>query len=104
MSKESIEAVVMQDENALLGALIDGAIAFVADPPVAVLVICPCGCGTLMRLPIHRGEHPPGVSWLWDGNKEKPTLTPSIRDLGGCRYHGFLKAGVWTFCSDSGKR
>lgn len=36
-------------------------------------------------------------SWLWDGNKESPTITPSIRILGGNgqpdKWHGWLTAG-----------
>jgi len=40
--------------------------------------------------------HPAPV-WEWDGNKEAPTLSPSIRVLGGKdqpdRWHGYLRAG-----------
>lgn len=63
--------------------------------------ICPCGCGAYMSLPINDtpGTHP---SWSWNGDLEAPTLTPSIRDLGGCFFHGFLTGGIWTFCGDSG--
>jgi hypothetical protein len=40
--------------------------------------------------------------WAWDGNLERPTLTPSINCLakkdgkptGGCGWHGFITAGV----------
>jgi hypothetical protein len=30
-------------------------------------------------------------SWLWDGNRELPTISPSINVIG--RWHGFLEAG-----------
>jgi hypothetical protein len=30
--------------------------------------------------------------WLWDGNREAPTLTPSINVIG--RWHGFFRAGI----------
>lgn len=33
--------------------------------------------------------------WKWDGNMEKPTLSPSINCVDGCGWHGHLKAGVW---------
>jgi hypothetical protein len=29
--------------------------------------------------------------WQWDGNREAPTLSPSINVIG--RWHGFLRAG-----------
>lgn len=44
-------------------------------------------------LPIKDGSH-----WTWDGNREAPTLTPSILHWGGGRgqpatWHGYLRAG-----------
>jgi hypothetical protein len=62
----------------------------------------------LFRCPLCNEEH--GVSikpasttgWDWNGNVERPTLSPSIQILGhgkpgteGCRWHGFLRDGVW---------
>jgi len=71
----------------------------------ALLFLCPCGCGQPGALPIVRaGEaRPDGVSsWVWDGNRERPTLQPSIRRGGSCPgYHGHLVAGTWTFENDS---
>jgi hypothetical protein len=32
-----------------------------------------------------------GHSWEWDGNQEKPTLTPSINSVGA--WHGWVRAG-----------
>lgn len=34
-------------------------------------------------------------TWKWDGNYEKPTLTPSINCISGCGWHGFLTKGVF---------
>lgn len=34
-------------------------------------------------------------SWLWDGNFDAPTLTPSINCVSGCGWHGWLRAGHW---------
>ncbi len=47
------------------------------------------------------------ASWNWDGNIEKPTLTPSVDARpaephgnypGRIGWHGFLKAGRWVSC------
>jgi len=79
--------------------------AFSFDHPGYISCTCPCGCGSLMNLPIYlEGEAKPAKSaWRWNGSEDKPTLDPSIRDLSGCRFHGYLKDSVWTFCEDSGK-
>lgn len=46
---------------------------------------------------------PKRPSWEWDGNIEKPTLSPSIKSLGGDNgktemWHGHLVAGVFVGC------
>lgn len=32
-----------------------------------------------------------GHSWEWDGNREKPTLNPSVHHIG--HWHGWIRAG-----------
>lgn len=55
--------------------------------------VCPSGCGKLCHVNVkHEG------SWTWDDNKTEPTLTPSIRMLTGCQWHGYLTKGVFTSC------
>lgn len=78
-----------------------GAICFEDD---SMLYACP-GCGELRSVPVHRPEDgevwPHGVtSWTWTGGDEAPTLMPSIRQLDGCKWHGFLTAGEWRACED----
>lgn len=53
---------------------------------------CPCGCGSLLGASFEPGR------WTWDGNREKPTVNPSILHMDGCRWHGFLRAGVFEEC------
>lgn len=65
--------------------------------------ICPCGCESKGGLPIRCAEYQSRPSWEFDGNEECPTLAPSIRQINGCKFHGHLVKGVWTFCNDSGK-
>jgi hypothetical protein len=60
---------------------------------------CPCGCGDIRSLPIKKvGSYLGG--WGWNGNRDRPTLLPSIKHLAkadgtGCTWHGFLKDGNW---------
>lgn len=60
--------------------------------------ICPCGCARANQLAIYtEGQQAHG--WKWEGNREQPTLTPSIAMVKRtCQWHGFLKAGVFEEC------
>lgn len=56
---------------------------------------CPCGCGEESWLPVGRGER----GWEWDGNREAPTLKPSVLQSGlPCKWHGYLTGGEWKSC------
>jgi len=35
----------------------------------------------------------PGQHWQFDGNRDTPTLTPSINCVGGCLWHGWIRNG-----------
>lgn len=60
----------------------------------AIAYMCPCGCGDSRSISI--GATPDrGDNWGWDGDHEHPTITPSIRHLDGCKWHGFLQLGIW---------
>jgi len=63
----------------------------------AIEYVCPCGCGALGALTIRKegGDSP---SWLWCGNEEDPTLTPSILRTAGCKWHGYLTRGCFIDC------
>ena len=60
--------------------------------------------GSYTFLPLYRRGEPKcdgeGPSWQWDGDEERPTLTPSI-GLGPWAtdpargWHGYLRAGRW---------
>lgn len=60
--------------------------------PKGLIYVCPCGCGEqgslAFRLP---GADRP--SWIWDGNRETPTLEPSVHHVG--HWHGYLRSGFW---------
>lgn len=56
---------------------------------------CPCGCGSIGTLPVAAGY---SRMWNWDGNRELPTLTPSIQKLTPCKWHGYLTKGEFSPC------
>ncbi len=62
------------------------------------VICCPCGCGDIIGIRHAETDLDKGACWQWDGNREKPTVTPSIQVIGGCNWHGYLKAGVFETC------
>lgn len=69
-----------------------------------ILFMCPCGCGQMHAIGFGKSERP---SWGWNGEREKPTVTPSVliyqmeKGTGkriGEHWHGWLTDGVWRSC------
>lgn len=67
--------------------------------------VLPSGdCGTICIEPvpeqikerIKHGNPPKAHTWTWDGNEEKPTLSPSVWLKG--RWHGYFRAGRMESC------
>jgi Family of unknown function (DUF6527) len=79
-----------------------GSFTYSADD-AGMFYICPCGCGHEGYLPFRPAPSP---SWGWDGNRERPTLDPSIHHQYGTgpggaletHWHGYLRAGMWEEC------
>lgn len=68
-----------------------------SDKPTRLIFNCPCGCGSFPG--VHVGGEPGNQPvWNWNGDMEKPTITPSIQIIGGCKLHGFLTNGVFKTC------
>lgn len=63
-------------------------------PDPQLSFVCPCGCGMANQMPVYSGET--GYGWKWNGDRVKPTLTPSIQQMSTCRWHGYLTDGMWT--------
>lgn len=68
---------------------VDGA----EDNVAGMIYACPCGCGATGALAFRPRPSP---SWEWDGNREAPTLSPSVHHVG--HWHGWLRNGVWESC------
>lgn len=60
--------------------------------PKGMIYVCPCGCGRqgVLRFRLPGVERP---SWIWNGNRDAPTLDPSVHHVG--HWHGWLKNGFW---------
>lgn len=75
------------------------------DKSVVFTWVCPCGCAAVHFILLNPavGVH----GWQWDGNSERPTLTPSLGmhpkdggafDGSGFHWHGHLSKGVFEEC------
>lgn len=69
-----------------------------------ILFVCPNGhrCGVLLGPDfVDRTSPERACVWKWDGNLERPTISPSInciaekdgKPTGGCGWHGFITKG-----------
>lgn len=87
----------------------------VDDPgPFGINFKCPCGCGAIHgagfdNRPADWVAKNSSPLWHWDGNKEKPTLSPSlglhvtpghnvVGPDGNYHWHGYLRAGIFEEC------
>ena len=58
----------------------------------SLLFTCPCGCGKIGAIVIgSETEH----GWKWNGDRVNPTFTPSVLQVKGCGWHGYLTNGEW---------
>jgi len=72
-------------------------------PDAGILFGCPCGCGEMKTVGFRTIKRP---QWTWNGDREKPTLTPSINILQmdatgkhiGEHWHGWLTDGEFRSC------
>lgn len=73
---------------------------FLSESLGAYLIKCP-GCSMMLRLPIKQNAGSKEKPWDWNGDLEKPTLSPSIfhvKGYSGCGWHGWLRNGVFKEC------
>lgn len=92
-----VKALLVEDIDAVLRAQ-PGAFEFYVDhgrdgDVAGMIYCCPCGCGVTGALAFRPRPSP---SWEWDGNREAPTLSPSVHHVG--HWHGWLRNGIWENC------
>lgn len=99
---EKIERVEFVTDHPVPSEMEDGVLyvegdAFELSKVYFVFFNCPCGCKTLIALPLYndKKEHTPS----WRVSSLDPfTITPSIRQLQGCRSHFFITANEVKWC------
>lgn len=73
----------------------------------AVTFRCPCGCGSECYTPVTdatKGQSKTERCWLFSREPSgRPTLSPSIRYIGGCKAHFNITDGKTVMHADSGK-
>ena len=58
------------------------------------VMICPCGCNSLLHMNLMQDEEP---YWTFEIDDDKVTIVPSIDRMIGCKSHFFVRSGkiVW---------
>lgn len=67
--------------------------------PKWACLLCPCGSGEVVRLALDRDTRP-----FWNLKVDRlgrPTLSPSIWQLDGCRCHFWIRRGEITWCGNA---
>ena len=72
-------------------------LGFSDSKPSRMLFVCPCGCGDKAGIAV-KPESGGGPVWSFDGNLDSPTVTPSIRRIDNCQWHGYLTGGYFREC------
>lgn len=92
-----IQAKVYDTFGNMVASEEPGAIAFSASR-TRMFYTCPCGCGELCSVKIRTGwnnlDYKTDI-WNFDGDIDKPSLSPSIDHKHGCQWHGNLHQGQW---------
>mgnify|MGYP006908306056 CR=1 FL=1 len=64
-----------------------------------MVIRCPgCGAKSWLQFEGTSTTVSQGAKWKWDGNREHPTLKPSVHSTGCCGWHGWLTNGEWKEC------
>lgn len=69
-----------------------------ADDPYYIFFLCPCGCQTLVALPLeNKTKQHHTITWQITST-DPVTLSPSIQQLDGCKSHYFIQSNRVKWC------
>lgn len=90
------------DDNPTPNSFADGEIVIVGNENYQkwAYLKCPCGCGNITMLSLSTKRRPSWqvyLNWMMI-----PTVRPSVRDIGSCHSHYWIKKGKVYWCRDSG--
>lgn len=92
------------DDNPNANSLVEGEIVIVGnrDYQKWAYLKCPCGCGNTTLLSLSTKTRP---SWkIYLNWMMIPTVHPSVRDVGSCYSHYWIKKGKVHWCRDTGMK
>lgn len=110
VAKTSVKGKRYRNSRAMLAAgMPAGAFAYFVTstrPDVrqvsGMFIACP-GCREMISIRfqafkenpiVPRHPHRPGNGWSWDGDRDRPTVNPSIQHIDRkCGWHGWLRCG-----------
>lgn len=84
-------AIFSQVDNILASHVPPGAGQFIERHGAAeyLALRCPCGCSAISAIAFGPG------GWTLGGTRERPTVTPAFRSVGGCGWSGELVDGAF---------
>lgn len=97
MNTDSCDMVRVADDDAVLAGG-PGSFCIHTESDGQRFIACrlPDGCFIEIAItPLVAGQHPQ-PTWDWDGNLDRPTLTPSVHTHG--HWHGHFQAGRMVSC------
>lgn len=94
MNTESCDMVRCHDDDAVLDGPPGSFYITETEAGKVMWLKLPDGVASAINLRPHMADT--GPNWEWDGNEDKPTLTPSVHRVGS--WHGFVRNGRMESC------
>jgi hypothetical protein len=94
---QAVEITVLRDT---WGSHQDGSFKWIkaGTEIIGLEYLCPCGCRTVGEIRFARpGDPPRSPTYVWDGNREEPTLSTAFEHVvaGQVHWSGILQRGEW---------
>jgi len=101
MNNQSITGHIVEQETLLNGTAKTGDYAFAQTGDGLFLFCLLPGDSNMHGLPLEKGKVHDRPCWNWDGDKQNPSMTPSILAYGPdgkAFWHGYLRNGRFESC------